>query len=236
MPSQEINVKVVGAGGIAGHLLPLLCLYLSSRPERAFITVYDGDNFEIKNRERQEFARQGNKAEVKVDMLQKRFPSEDFANLRCEAKPFYITEDNVFVAAREGDFVFLAVDNHATRKLVSAHCQTVQNITLFSGGNDFWDGDVQVFRRRDGENLDCPIETLHPSIQNPKDKNPAEMSCEELAAAGAPQMVCTNNAIAAFMFCSFCLLLEKGDVPFNEVFVDLEKGAVASYKRPPSVS
>ena len=52
-----------------------------------------------------------------------------------------------------GDVVFLMVDNHASRHLVDEHAATLADLTLISGGNDYEDGNLQVYLRRDGRDL-----------------------------------------------------------------------------------
>ena len=91
---------------------------------------------------------------------------------------------------------------------------------MISGGNDFTDGNVQIYLRRDGKNVTLPLTNdYHKEIKNPTDKNPAEMSCEELAKS-EPQLVITNNAIAAWMLNAFyTYLMDKLD--YDEVYVDI---------------
>jgi len=60
---------------------------------------------------------------------------------------------------------------------------------------------------------------FHPEIQNPQDKNPDDMSCEELAVS-EPQLLITNNAIATCMLNAFYAYL-RGKVSYDEVYVDI---------------
>ncbi|MBI4796495.1 MAG: ThiF family adenylyltransferase, partial [Deltaproteobacteria bacterium] len=189
-----LEIKAIGIGGIGCALLPFLCRYLQYSGEKARITLIDGDRFERVNASRQAFGRLGNKAEVKAQEL-----AQEFENLSLRAAPEFVTLENVSRLIREGDVIFLMVDNHASRKLVSDHAATLPEVTLISGGNDFVDGNVQVYLRREGRDLTPSLSRYHPEIAQPQDRNPAELSCEELMAAGAPQLLFTNLMVASMM-------------------------------------
>ena len=62
-----------------------------------------------------------------------------------QAIPEYVTEENIAQIITEKTYVLLAVDNHATRKLVSDHCGTKESVTLISGGIGGSMGHVQVY-------------------------------------------------------------------------------------------
>ena len=141
-----------------------------------------------------------------------------------EAKTRFVTADNVFVYIPEGSCVFCGVDNHASRKLLSDHCSTLQDVILISGGNDFDDGNVQVYIRRDGKDVTVPLTHLHPEIEFPKDKNPAELDCMQLAATGTPQLLFANLKVSTEMLCAFWAVTEKA-VSYSEVYFDLKTGA-----------
>jgi molybdopterin/thiamine biosynthesis adenylyltransferase len=216
-----MRIKIIGIGGIGTHLVPPLCRYFDSCEKSANITLLDGDQFEPKNINRQDFELFGNKAESIAKKLLVQFPDQSI-----ESKPVFLADENIFVFIKEGDMIFLCVDNHATRKLVSDYCQTLKDVTLISGGNDYTDGNVQIFIRKEGKNLTPPLTHLHPEIENPKDKNPAEMSCEELSRNGSPQLIFTNLAAASHMLSAFWLITEKGEVKYTEQYFDLLTGAV----------
>src|SRR3989338_2728244 len=225
------NVVVIGIGGIGTHLVRPLCRYLSKASHDYRVVFIDGDDFQIENEDRQEFQLFGPKAEVLAGEMTSQHPSLDI-----QAKKWYVTDENIFLSIREGDIVFSCVDNHATRKLLSAHCSTVQNVVLISGGNDYSDGNVQVFIRQNGSNITPPLTHLHPEIENPQDKNPGEMSCEELAESGSPQLIFTNFLASAWMLTTFWKFLEwrddqKGHFSYSEVYFDLMTGNARSTSR-----
>jgi molybdopterin/thiamine biosynthesis adenylyltransferase len=224
------NIKIIGIGGIGTALLPFLCRYLNYNGPKALgrgvrLTLVDGDNFEGKNAERQDFAVMGNKARVKAEELARVFPQ---LSLRAVAK--YITPPNAAEIIEEGDIIFLCVDNHATRKLVSEYCQKLKDVLLISGGNDLVDGNVQIYWRGGGKDLTQPLTRFHPEIATPKDKSPHELSCEELMAQAAPQLLFTNLAIASAMLNAFYGYLE-GKLNYSEVYIDILEGKNNPVKR-----
>lgn len=214
-----MRVKVIGIGGIGGCLLPVLCKFLSYHEEKNVdMVLVDGDTYERKNAERQFFKKVGNKAEVTAERLR-----DDFPRVGFEFLFMYADEANIESIIREGDIVFLCVDNHATRKLVSDCCEELSDVVLISGGNGFTDGNIQVFVRKDGEDVTLPLTNdRHPEIAEPKDKHPNELSCEELMVS-EPQLIIMNNAIAAAMLNCFYAYLQ-GKLNYTELYVDIITG------------
>lgn len=221
-----MRIVIVGAGGIGSHLLPPLCQYLDNLPQRGNVVIIDGDRFEARNADRQIFTNHGNKAESTRDLLLTRFP-----RLAIEAKPVFVTEDNVFAYVREGDVVFACVDNHATRRLLCEHCGTLSDVTLISGGNDYSDGNVQVYMRKGGRGLTPPLTHLHPEIAHPQDRNPGDLSCEELSQAGSPQLIFANLSAASHMLNAFWVVTTKSSLPYTEAYFDIATGAARPVNR-----
>ncbi len=233
---------MIGVGGIGCALLPHLCRYLnygspspgagdgaSGAPgPRARVTVVDGDTFEARNAARQAFGAAGNKARVKAAEL-----AREFHALSLRAEPEFIHEANAASIIGEADVVFLAVDNHRTRKVVSDHCRTLRNVVLISGGNDLTDGNVQVYVRREGQDVTLPLTRFHPEIADPRDRSPAEMSCDELATAGAPQLLFTNLAVASAMLNAF-YAWQQGALRYGEVYLDIVQAKANPVPRAPS--
>lgn len=189
------------------------------------ITLIDGDSYEEKNRERQFFDQLGNKAEVTVERLQDEYP-----DISWKFREEYVTRDNARICIRSGDIVFLCVDNHATRKVVSERCEDVPSCVLISGGNELTDGNIQTFVREDAVNLTLPLTNeYHPEISNPQDKNPGEVSCEEQVVS-APQILIMNNMIAALMLNAFFGYLNN-KLNYDEVYVDILSNNTRKVKR-----
>lgn len=214
---------IVGIGGVGTRLAHELPMYLSRTQPGAEIVLIDGDVFEEKNAERQHFDVESgvgvNKAAQKVEELRQKYPGLSFS-YHAE----YVTSTNAEEFVPEGSVVFCAVDNHASRKLLSERVSSMKNGMLISGGSDYHDGNVQAHVRRDGVDMSAPITHLHPEIAVPADKNPAEMSCEELAAASAPQLQFANLKVATEMLATFWTVNTNGDLHYSEVYFDLKKG------------
>jgi predicted ThiF/HesA family dinucleotide-utilizing enzyme len=220
-----MEIKVIGIGGIGCALLPFLARYLNHQEGPVRITLIDGDEFERGNADRQAFETLGNKAKVKATEM-----ARAFQHLAFRAVPEYVSEANIAQHIQEGDTIFLGVDNHKTRKLVSDHCEKLATVTLISGGNDFIDGNVQIHIRVGGRDRTAPITRYHPEIRNPRDRSPAEMSCEELMARGAPQLLFANLAIASAMLNAFYGIRE-GKLTYGEVYLDILEGKSNPVKR-----
>lgn len=221
-----LEIKAVGIGGIGCALLPFLCRYLQYSGAKARLTLIDGDRFERANASRQSFSRLGNKAEVKAQEL-----AQEFDSLSVRAVPEFVTAANVSRLIKAGEVVFLMVDNHASRKLVSDHAATLAGITLISGGNDFVDGNIQVYVRREGRDLTPSLSRYHPEIATPQDRNPADLSCEELMAAGAPQLLFTNLMVAALMLNAF-YAWSRDRLAYSEVYLDILESLTRTVARP----
>jgi molybdopterin/thiamine biosynthesis adenylyltransferase len=192
------NIIIIGLGGVGSILSGHLCRFLNfSSNEPVNVLLVDGDEYEDKNFERQEFTRVGRKADIKATEL-----SMKFDKLEIDALEEYITDENVSEVINEDSVVFMCVDNHKTRMIVSNYCKTMNNVTLISGGNEFTDGNAQLYVRKDGHDLTPDLCMYHPEIANPEDKLPTEMSCEELSVS-EPQLGFTNLGVAFQMCCMF---------------------------------
>jgi molybdopterin/thiamine biosynthesis adenylyltransferase len=226
------NIKIVGLGGIGATLASYLARFLWSQNARSFnimVDLIDGDHFEFRNKERMAFAvAQINKAIAKVMELADEFGDR----LLSRPIPDYVKEHNIKSLIRNHDIVFLAVDNHRTRKLVSNHCEKLRDILIVSGGNDGvengyhgTEGNIQIYERRRGKEIKNPISLFHPEIQDPQDKAPYEAGCEELAQGSAPQILFTNLAVASAMLNAFFSWLHDS-LEFEEAYLDILTGKV----------
>lgn len=203
---------MIGTGGIGLCVLPVLCRYLNYSSEKfpsVEISLIDGDSFEERNRERQEFVEIGPKATITATEYTEKFPRITFWD-----NPVYVGDHNVVQLIRENDIVMLCVDNHKTRKLISDRAEELKNITVISGGNDWTDGNVLTHIRRNNKDLTPPLANkYHPEIQNPTDENPADIKekaegCAALVVAD-PQLLITNNYIAANMLAKLFNVIDE---------------------------
>jgi molybdopterin/thiamine biosynthesis adenylyltransferase len=211
------EISIVGLGGIGSILSNTISKFINSKVDdnkRVTINLIDGDDYEVKNLDRQEFFRYGNKAESKANELR-----DKFSNISFRDYPQFVDEENISKIIKEDDLVFLAVDNHKTRKLVSDYVSKLENITLISGGNELEDGNVQLYIRKGGKDLTPSLTDYHPEIRNPEDKHPNEMSCEELQKS-EPQLYFTNLGVATFMAFTFYNVLKENN-NFSEVYFDM---------------
>lgn len=235
-----MKIRVIGCGGIGTCLLDVLSRYLNYHPKfkesgDIEVSLIDGDTYEERNRERQIFDALGNKADVTQQRLQEQFP-----NIYFKSHPTYVSEDNVILLIQEGDVVFSGVDNHATRKLLSDHCESLDNVTLISGGNSYEDGNIQIHVRRDGKNITLPIANeFHEEIKEPEDENPADTQHREggcdVERVIEPQLVIANNFVACAMLNAFYAYMEGDfDDPkkvYDEVYFDSRKNQMRKVNR-----
>ncbi len=221
-------VKVLGLGGVGGIAARYVALYLAALGAGTRLVLVDGDEFEAGNASRMLFRRLGNKAAVLAEEL-----SAELGDcLAVSAVEEYVEASNRERLLREGDLVLLAVDNHATRKLVSDRCAELDDVALISGGNDGIGrdgsgrerrgtfGNVQVFLRQGGQERTPPLDHLHPEIAQPADRLPTEASCGELMAS-MPQILFTNLSTAAAMLNAARAYLE-GELDWSEACFDVQ--------------
>jgi hypothetical protein len=233
------RVIIIGLGGIGLQLARPLAVFLASLVDgvddqsdtSVELILCDGDSFAPENSYRMDIVDYGNKAEVAARELMDRLPSSTLS-IRWVSQ--YVTPQNIAEIIRDGDCVFLACDNHATRKLVGQHCANslISNVVLISGGNDGIEdgrfgtyGNIQVFVRKGGSNLTAPIDQFHPEIANPADKAPDELTCLELVAAGAPQLLFANLAVASGMCNALfrLMMLHHNQKMYDEVVLDISE-------------
>lgn len=213
-----MNIVIIGLGGIGSILCERLARYLTYSAERGTnLLLVDGDSYEAKNFERQDFTSMGNKAEVKAADLKMQF-----SGMNVSSFPAFVNETTLAQVIKEGDIVFMCVDNHKTRMLVSNYCRNLTNVTLISGGNDLIDGNVQIYVRKQGTDITPDLCSYHPEIANPDDKLPEEMSCEELAQS-VPQLYFANLTAATIMCQAFYNAVVKEQYEKSEIYFDITK-------------
>jgi molybdopterin/thiamine biosynthesis adenylyltransferase len=227
-----LEVVIIGLGGIGCVLCEHLCRILAfsspfTRIKIIKVILIDGDTYQFRNVERQNFDRIGNKAIVQAERLSNKFPRILFGAIPC-----FVGEKNsekeiaVESVVKECRIIFLAPDNGKTRKLVNDRCAVLKNTVLISGGNDIVDGYAHVYLRKDGKDITPPLSYMNPSVAEPKDKSPAEMGCAELMES-KPQLYLANLDVAQAMLILFYSLvttpINKG-LPFFRLFSDTLTG------------
>jgi len=233
---------VVGAGGVGTWLCAGLVRLLEWKYPGSALIIVDGDTYEEKNKERQDFTKIGNKAVVKAAELTPQFPNttiipvpkwvvgEDFSGVADEESPKIKATDLV----KENDVVFAVVDNFAARAILFDAARKLNNIDVFTGGNDdelF--GSIYHYQKRDGLEITCHPEEFHPEYLNPPDKNPGELSCQERSEIeGGTQLLATNMAVAAFILGRVQKTIVSNQNPDEtEVFFDLGLGKAEPFNR-----
>jgi hypothetical protein len=226
-------VKIVGLGGVGGIVARYLATWLGAQRHPARLVLIDGDAFEARNAERMLFSRGGNKAAVVRDDLLEQLPESE---LLLSAVEEYVSAVNLPRLVQSGDVVLLAVDNHATRKLVADHCTRLDDVCLISGGNDGVGadaagqplrgtfGNVQIQVRRAGRDVSPRLDAFHPEIASPRDAHPGELSCTQ-ALVAVPQLLFTNLATASAMLST--LYLHACDaLHYPELCFDIAEGVM----------
>ena len=240
--STERRFILVGAGGIGTWLAAGLVRLLEWKFPGSALIIVDGDTFEEKNKERQDFIKLGNKAVVKAAELVPQFPNttiiplakwvvdDNFAGVTDDDSP-KITASQLI---RENDVVFAVVDNFAARKIIFDAASKLNNVDVFTGGNDddlF--GSIYHYQKRDGVEITAHPAEYHPEYNNPPDKNPGELSCQERAEIdGGTQLLATNMAVAAMILGRINhIIVDKQNPEISEIYFDLGLGKAEPYDR-----
>jgi len=228
---ENACIKLIGLGGVGSTIARYLAIFLASLGQRARLVFIDGDSFEPSNASRMIFGNCGNKAAVIHEELIARFAD---SALSLDFIEEYVTPENISRLIHPGDIVLLAVDNHATRKLVNDHCATLAGVCLISGGNDGIEqtaqgrqlrgtfGNAQIYVRSAGEDLTPSLTRFHSEIAQPVDKPPADKSCTELMVS-VPQILFANLMVASAMLNTLWLHL-CGATHYGEIAFDLADG------------
>jgi len=253
MTDKQFRFVVIGAGGIGSWLTPALTRMLEYRAPGSGLLIVDGDTYEPKNLERQTFSSMGNKASVLAKDLAGTFertyiipipkwvvaevqepePSEEKDDVEVVTNQNKIAADDLL---NDNDVVFVVVDNDAARKLVFDTAAKLDNIDVFSGGNDerlF--GSVYHYRRRNGEDVTINPTEMHAQYADPQDRNPGDLSCEERAKIeGGTQTIAANFGVATWILGRVqATIIEDQDITTHphEIYFDLEKGMALGHDR-----
>jgi hypothetical protein len=230
---HDRQIKIIGLGGIGTPVAQALAQFLAFRAVACPVWLIDGDAYEERNRARVLFHSYDNKAVAKAQEL------TEAVNGRIALLPVprYVTSNNARRLIEERDIVFLCVDNHQTRKLVSNRCRRLTDVLLFSGGNDGIElertgtfGNVQIYLRENGQDRTNPLTRFHPEIAQPADHSPAQLGCAALVTQAAPQLLFTNLAVAATMLGAFYAWLQ-GTLSYEEIYLDLSLGRTTPVPR-----
>lgn len=183
---------MVGAGGTGTHLLPALHTYLLNKHGEDFVLhIIDGDEVEQKNLERQLF-RPG-------DITLNKATAAASGRVGVVGHATYLSEENMENFIRDGDVIFICVDNFTVRKRIEEHALKLKNVVIINGGNEAYEGSVQLMVREKNKPVTPRIGYLHPEIAvGMVDR--AEMTCQQAAALpGGDQTLISNMMSATYM-------------------------------------
>jgi molybdopterin/thiamine biosynthesis adenylyltransferase len=240
--NSPIRVVLVGAGGIGTWLAEGVARLLEWKFPGSALIIVDGDNYELKNMERQSFTKMGNKASVKALELTEKFSKTSFIPVAKwvvgdDFKGVSDDESSKIKASdllSDGDIVLAVVDNFAARKILFDAAANLDNVDIFTGGNDeFLYGSIYHYQRRSGKDITEHPVHFHPEYENPPDKNPGELSCQERAEIdGGTQLLATNMAVAAFILGRIDHIIVNNQKPeATEIYFDLGIGRAEPYDR-----
>lgn len=234
------NYDLVGAGGTGSILLPLLRGYLSTYAkasgEEPQITVIDGKEVAAEKLDRQMFEGKfagSNKAEALIEQYKG-------SGTVLIAVPQYLNDQNI-KGIRNGDVILIAADNFPVRARIEKYALTLRDITVLNGGNEMHDGSLQIFVRRNGKNITPPMSQGHPEILTDDKRDPASLSCEQIAQIpGGEQTIIANLQSATMMLNGLKKVHDwernkKSEIP-HEIFFDLNTFAMRATNRPPAQS
>ncbi len=218
------RIKLIGVGGIGCVVLEYLMVYLNSLARPLRLVLIDGDSFEPSNISRMSFAAFGNKAQIKAAEAVQRL---GHTSLTVAWRGDYVSESNVAEIVKEDDLILMCVDNFVSRRVVSEHCQRLNNVALFSAGNDGVSlpeqrgtyGNVQVYIRQGGLDRTVPITRYHPEIAKATQGHPNQVGCGELVKS-VPQILFTNLAVGSSLLNAF-LAYTLGCLEYQEVKLDI---------------
>jgi molybdopterin/thiamine biosynthesis adenylyltransferase len=230
------EIVVIGAGGNGSWLTFFLTQFVFYHEVLKGVpfVIADFDEFEDRNGDRQFFARPGNKAASLVGTFNGRFKGQ--LNLQAKAAMIVSKKDYgkhphvltwpVDYLIHEGAVVFLCVDAFYPRMVTSLYAQQLKNVCVINGGTGLSDWNVDVYLRRDGEDVTFPLEEIHPEVveladqeretlfevaedEEQDEEETVEASCTaRLETEEASQTFAANLSTATLMFQAFCALLE----------------------------
>jgi len=184
------NIIIVGCGGVASWLLPLLIKLCKDHGD-PHIFLIDGDKLEEKNLDRQLF-------------------SEDQigTNKAVALHARYIKEYSMMTAVEQfllegldlpGQALwFGCVDNHSARRYILNYVDLFGGRAII-GGNEYTDSEAYIYEPS-WKNTPLDPRVYFPEILTDQANDPTRpQSCQGLAAIEHPQLVLANYTAAAYM-------------------------------------
>jgi ThiF family len=180
---------IIGAGGTASWLVPLLKRTLNPKTE---ITVVDGDTLEVRNLDRQLFDASyigWNKAEVLGELYSIKWES------------YYLERDSWILTGGYStpySCLWCCADNHVARKLCLDLVDEGQAALAIIGGNEYNDSEAYPYLSAwKGTTGDPRI--YYPELLTDASNDPTNPSCQGVNQAQNRQLALANYLAAGFM-------------------------------------
>ncbi len=207
------TVLIIGLGGTGSNLMPTLSRLLLNKKFTGNIYLADGDSYSESNLERQIFSEVDgilvNKAEYQAKIIETNIPQ---LSSQLTAIPQYLSKEDVEDIVRDGTLVINCADNLAIRKYVEDRVATLDNACHVCCGNEMKSGQVQIYLRKNGQDITPSIYKNSP-IFNSENDDRSKMSCQDLAALpSGGQLICANNMAAAIALNIIYWLLSDEDI------------------------
>lgn len=199
---------IVGCGG-TGSLLARDLPQLLIKYQNHEMCLIDGDVVEKKNLTRQRFQKTDvgcNKAIALAAKINSFYPIE------CDAMDLYLTDSELLTKIRQSSkipVIIGCVDNDATRMILENTFRQLKTAVYIDSANSAYSGNVFACVKHNGNRFG---KTRGQARQLSRtDKNPAEKSCSERAAAGELQYFVTNAKMAVCVLEHCFSLIQAGD-------------------------
>lgn len=233
---------LIGAGGTGSILFPLLFRYLATyhrnRDDDYTLTVIDGKTVSASKLGRQLFAGRfaGN---PKASALIEQYDADPKVVI---AVPQYLGANNIG-GIREDSVVLIAADNFPVRMRIQERAQQLKNVTIINGGNEMTDGSLQLYVRRNGDDITPPMSQGHPELLINDERDPATLSCEQIAELPSGEQTIVANAMSATAMLNGLRKIHEWEnhrvnasatlreIP-DEVFFDLDNFGMRASQRP----
>ena len=218
------ELVIIGLGGTGSYFLDpaIRCLvYREKAPKK--VLLIDGGVYKDRNMNRQ-FISKGavgeNKAQLWASLLSREFGRE----LSVRGVGVYVgAKTKKAIPSLENSIIVAAVDNYPARNYIAGLFAGLENAALIMSGNEAYDekallsdlkkspsGSVLSCLRRKGKYLMPPVTAFHDEIAHPVGKNPADLSCEEIAKMDGGQQIIRDNFGSAYHLLAKLLQLLEG--------------------------
>lgn len=184
-----MKLYVIGAGGTASYLLPVLARTLTRDCGIDELIIIDRDVLEEKNVDRQLYSYDDvgkSKAEVLADGLR------EFTQVEITAVNEWFTEDTTIVP---GSFLISCTDNHPARLALLNVCDE-HNCKAVICGNETFSADAYYYQPSYVDSKKDP-RVRYPEIKTDKQDDPTRPPCNDAdALAQNPQLAAANSMSA----------------------------------------